>query len=142
MRKVLPYNVKKAYLMMLLALGLTPTFTSCEKDDPINPNAQKIKELELAIARLTPQVRAAVEPAKNEPYHISISFNNTLEEQARRLGIYPLKDISDSSKAFVPTADTLMSFGGQYANPENMTTLRDLSAELCAKKDSLVVMQR
>ena len=34
MRKVLPYNVKKAYLMMLLALGLAPTFTSCEKDDP------------------------------------------------------------------------------------------------------------
>lgn len=34
MRKVLPYNVKKAYLMMLLALGIAPTFTSCEKDDP------------------------------------------------------------------------------------------------------------
>ena len=34
MNKVMPYNIKKAYLMILLAMGLGAATTSCEKDDP------------------------------------------------------------------------------------------------------------
>lgn len=60
MRKVLPYNVKKAYLMILLAMGLAPTFTSCERDDP-DPTHDTTYTININTTLTTDQVQASAD---------------------------------------------------------------------------------
>jgi len=61
MRIVLPYNVKKAYLMMLLALGLTPTFISCEKDDSQPKQHDTTYTINLNVVPTEAQVQASAD---------------------------------------------------------------------------------
>lgn len=102
MRKVLPYNVKKAYLMMLLALGIAPTFTSCEKDDPqpYDPIAEQLKTLRADSTRLAGEVRAAILPAKTVELDITNYFNGLYGQGSYSLYNGQVKNLKDSANVF------------------------------------------
>jgi len=128
-RKVVPYNVnfKKIYLMMLLALGLAPTFTSCEKDDskPYDPIAEQLKTLRIDSTRLAGEVRAAVLPAKTVDYDISSYFDMLLDRVKNQNYNGKLTNISDSSKAFKDVVNTAREENGNPL-PYNNATMSDL----------------
>lgn len=127
MRIVLPYNVKKAYLMMLLALGLTPTFTSCEKDDPkpYDPTAELLKTLRADSTRLVGQVRASVLPAKTIEFDITTYFDMLYNQDVAANGAP--RDLYDSSKVFKRVVEAARAEAASYnSTPVNNTTMSTL----------------
>lgn len=136
MRKVLPYNIKKAYLMILLALGLAPTFTSCEKDDPkpYDPTAELLKTLRADSTRLVGEVRAAVLPAKTIEFDITTYFDMLYNQDVAANGAP--KNVYDSSKTFKRIVETARAEAASYNTTlVNNTTM----SALYTKSDTFIV---
>jgi hypothetical protein len=135
-----PYSFKTivAYVLIPVGMGLSAVF-GCKpetekKDDPTN---EKITQLTAQYEILVIEFRAAFEPAKTQPYNIASSFDDVFGEEAVKLGFNELKDVIDSSKTVIPTAQRLIDWGGDYANPYNMGILVEKSKILCLTYDQL-----
>ncbi|MBN1324646.1 MAG: hypothetical protein JW974_00255 [Alphaproteobacteria bacterium] len=127
-KKVMPYNIKKVYLMMLLAMGLAPTFTSCEKDESvtqIDPNKVKVDQARADSAMYANQVRAAVEPAKTVESDITNYFNSKFSQEAVRNYNGFINNFYDSTKAFKAVVETARIELGDPL-PTNETTMTNL----------------
>jgi hypothetical protein len=121
-RKVLPHNVKKPFLMMLLALGLTPTFTSCEKD---NSQPDQLTTLRADSTRLAGEVRAAVLPAKTIEHDITTYFNMLYNQDVATNGAP--ENLYDSSKTFKRIVEAARAEAASYnATLVNNTTMSTL----------------
>jgi hypothetical protein len=115
--------LKKAYryLLRIGAKGVVIlALVACDKEDaPINPNQAAIDQLTKDVKTQTTEVRAAIEPAKRDPYDIAGTFDDVFHEEENRVLGHQARNIIDSSEVIISTEARLLTSFEEYSNPVN-----------------------
>lgn len=131
---------KQISFWLLLVLSVAAVLmSSCKEDEKeeekVNPYATQITALVADSASQAAAVRAAVEPAKTDPYNITTLFNDRFHAQETTLGI-TATTLPDSAKVLANTVDALQN-EGLTLNQENLNVLKTKSNTYTATIASL-----
>ncbi|MBN1325188.1 MAG: hypothetical protein JW974_03135 [Alphaproteobacteria bacterium] len=118
--RVMPYNIKKALLIILVSAFMA----SCEKDDVKDPIKEQIDFLRADSVNQASAVRTSILPAKTNPDDITDYFDMVYNQATAIIG--QPQNLFDSSYIFMD----VVNFERRVASSTHSETLNDSTMTL------------